>query len=138
MGVTDRALHLEDLPALLDEQVGRIIYVDRIGLDATVDLTARGYQVVDLFSLPRQTSDQERAYLDAKRQAIEEGTILVNQHIIRALELGMRAAGMMGKERHTKVTLEGDSESIDELLNWSCDRHTLENNSTLVNAQRKP
>lgn len=130
--------HLESLPTLPEANRGRVIYVDCLPDDLTAELEVKGYGVVDLFTLPRDTLDEEQTYLRAKCQAIEEGTIAVNSHILRALEIGMRAAGMMGREtRHAKVTLEGDHQSVEELMGWGKDRHTLEGNSTIVNAQRK-
>lgn len=137
LGGVPRTDHLDNLPRLPKEYKGRTIYVDRIGEEMTLLLEDKGYSVVDLFCLPRSTMEEEREFLDAKRQAIEEGTVIVNSHILRALELGMRAAGLMGKERSLKVTLDDDSQSLTELLGWGEDRHTLEGNSTVVGAQRK-
>jgi len=114
----------------------RRIYVDGINEQAHAALAARGYEAIELMSMPRTTEADQLAYLRAKLQAFEERTVQASEEDRKRLELEARAWGMMGsRQRRVNVNVEATSEDIDKLLDWDPTRHTLAGNTTAVFAQ---
>lgn len=128
-------IDLYDLPAVQGDEP-RLLYVQACPPELAIELTARGYKIVDLFSMPRGDPMDEVAYLMAKAQAIEEGTVEASRHQVEVLQMEMRAYGLLaqkgeGPRRSTKQHIQ----ELDEILNWRKDRHTLRDNSTVQSAQ---
>lgn len=127
-------LDLAMMPALPDGMTRRL-YVRCIDATLWDSLLSKGYEVVDLFSLPRNTDEENVAYLKAKAQALEENTVEFNREERMALELEMKAAGLLERDAGAgdgKVTLTG---TVEELLSWGNSSHTLRDNSTVQSAQ---
>jgi hypothetical protein len=127
---------LIQLPTL--DGVTRTVYVSAEGPEAVSSLEQRGYTVVDIFTLPRETPEDHQRFLLAKMQGVEEGTICSTQKDIRALEVAMRAHGLLDKtSRHLNLNVAVDGQTVEQLLGWSDSRHTLRGNSTVQSAQVK-
>ena len=116
--------------------VKRTVYVS-LGENAS-DLEAMGYNVIDVFSLPRATDDEHRDYLLARLQGVTEGTIKAGPQDIRALELEMRAYGLLNKEsKRLNVNVSLGPQDVDAMMSWQRSRHTLTDNSTVQSAVRE-
>jgi hypothetical protein len=114
----------------------RRVYVDGLGPAAHEGLARRGYEAIELMSMPRTTEADQLAYLRAKLQAFEERTVEASEEDRKRLELEARAWGMLGtRQRRVNVNVEASSEDIDKLLDWDPTRHTLSGNTTAVFAQ---
>jgi hypothetical protein len=99
-------------------------------------LEGLGYVVVDLMTLPRGEQWQEEAYLKAKMQAVEEGTIDARPEDRHRLELAMKAHGLLVHDRKNfNVNVNLDGKTANELLDWGSNRHTLVDNSTVQSAR---
>ena len=99
-------------------------------------LGERGYKVVELMTLPRSTPLEHHHYLMAKSQAIEEGTIEYTTEERRALELEMKAHGLLdAKKTQLNVNVDIDTNDLQKMLDWTDSRHTLADNSTVVSAK---
>jgi hypothetical protein len=120
----------------LKKGASRHIYVDAMPHTLVATLRKRGYDVRHLGALPRESPDDLRAYLFAKSQAIEEGTVFVDKTQLDALKLQMYAAGMLDKRYNPpdKGVAEVVTDAL-QLLSWSRSQHTLRDNSTVQAAQ---
>ena len=115
----------------------RVVYVQGLAESDRTILEARGYRPVELLTMPRVTTDDHQAYLLAKAQALEEGTIPVSAEgeDRTALELEMRAYGLLDKRTTSmNLTLQCDATEVSSLLGWGGSRHTLAGNSTALAA----
>lgn len=114
----------------------RRIFVRGLEPETKDRLESRGYVVVELATLPRQSTDETVTYLLSKAQAIEERTIETSAEERKCLELEMRAYGLLDK-RSLALSLDvsADASELDSLLGWGSSRHTLAGNSTVVSAQ---
>jgi hypothetical protein len=108
--------------------LGRRLYFEYITPDEAANLRAKGYDPVVLFSLPRTTEAEHKAYLLAISQGLSDGTIQLKKGRLDALELEMRAHGMLNKE----ISSSGDelkrTSLIEDLLTKfgkKGDRHVL-------------
>ncbi|MFH0982932.1 MAG: hypothetical protein V2A79_15530 [Planctomycetota bacterium] len=116
--------------------VKRTVYVS-LGENAS-ELEGMGYNVIDVFSLPRATDDEHRDYLLARLQGVTEGTIKAGPQDIRALELEMRAYGLLDKEsKRLNVNVSLGPGDVDKMMGWQRSRHTLADNSTVQSAVRE-
>jgi len=100
---------------------------------------AKGYRVVDLFTMPRGNGvdEEEIDYLRAKLQGIEEGTIVAEPEDRQRVELAMKSYGMLGQTKRTQnLNLSIDAKDLAQVLGWNQSRHTLAQNSTVQSAQR--
>ena len=102
-------------------------------------LQGKGYAPACLFELPRSTPEQEQAYLMAKCQGIEEGTIIASEEEVHALELEMKAYNMLA-QKHIVMRFDAGTKqkhkSLDEVFgSWKNSRHTLRGNSTVETMQ---
>lgn len=115
----------------LPSGVSRGVYVDTMPWDIANELQQRGYTVRYLGAVPRESPDELRAYLLAKSQAVEEGTVTVDKSQLDALKLQMYAAGMLDKRYNPPDKAGADEAEGDatELLFWRRSRHTLRDNS---------
>ena len=110
----------------------RIVYHQDLSAEKVRELEERGFEVVDLMTLPRETDDDKRTYLWAKAQAIDEGLCPISMQTAKVMELQMRALGMLGKRDDIVSDSTVDNEdSVEILLRWQPSRHTLKGNSTV-------
>lgn len=127
---------LTRLPDVSSAGRRRRIYVDNSPSDEREELIARGYEPIELMSMPRESEPDQLAYLRAKLQAYEERTIWASEEDRKRLELEARAWGMLGaRNRQVNVNVDASSEDVERLLNWDSGRHTLAGNTTAVFAQ---
>lgn len=129
-------INLDGFPPVPVEARPRRIYLQILSpLDAEA-LRGRGYDPMSLLQLPRGTPEHESTYLLARAQAIEEGTYVADKPQMRALELQMKANGMLtSKGVQLRVALTGDVKDAEGILkNWGASRHTLRGNSTVTAA----
>ena len=128
LGLTD----IDGFPPRDPDLPPRTIYFEGLSAEAAEELTRRGYNPVVLISLPRGDIHAERAYLRAKAQAIEEGTVSIGKQQFETLRLLFKAVGLLdearGKEEETVV--EERQENIHELIDlvgsFDPSRHTID------------
>ncbi len=120
---------LEKLPRLAPSAKRRI-YVSCVTELELEYVRERGYDPVDVFTLPRSTVQEQQSCIMAWLQGMSEGTIEMDAERRKALELEARACGMLVNRA---LRLEGkvsmSPETVDELLE-SFDQggqHTLKN-----------
>ena len=108
--------------------LGRRLYFEYITPDECANLRAKGYDPVVLFSLPRTSEVEHKNYLLAFSQGLSDGTVHCSKGRLDALELEMRAHGMLNKE----VSSSGDEQKraslVEDLLTKfgkKGDRHVL-------------
>jgi hypothetical protein len=124
-------------PPLPPGTPGRVVYVAGLVDEARAELVRRGYRPVELMTMPRGTWDENRAYLLAKAQAIEEQTVVADEEARKQLELEMRAYGLLQKQTTSiQVSVDCDAEDIRSMFGWGPSRHTLAHNSTAVVAAK--
>lgn len=121
----------------LSAGVERTVYVHGAPTREAEILRGRGYSVVEVNTLPRNSEQEHLRYLLAKAQGVEEGTIEVDQEGRKVLELEMRAYGLLDK-RTTSLNLQvhTTSEEVSQIFGWGHSRHTLVDNSTQQGAAR--
>ena len=116
-----------------------IYYRGNLTSDEVIELKHRGYNPVDIITLPRSTDEEQRLYLLAKAQAIEEGTIIASAEDRRQLALNMHAFGMLkSKDMSFDVRTNTGTTDVDAVLDWSKTRHTFKDNSTVDIVGRTP
>lgn len=130
---------LEVFPEVPTEARPRAVYFKMLTLLDRTALKNRGYIPTCLLELPRGTPEQEVAYLMAKVQGIEEGTIIASEAEVKALELEMKAYNLLS-QKHVVVRFNlGEKQkgkSLEEVFNtWQSSRHTLRGNSTIAAMQ---
>lgn len=112
------------LPKMLARRRGeRKIYVSQCPDPLFAQMRLKGYDVVDTMTMPRNKTNDHISYLLAFTQGVSEGTIEVGPSQMRALELDMKARGLLDKA--TKTFNMGDTEfsSVKEALGWTDSRH---------------
>ncbi len=121
---------------LLPPGSSRTIFVRGLAQDIAQELRDRGYTVVELMTLPRSNELEHQQYLLSKSQAVEEGTIEFTTEERRALELEMKAYGLLdSKKTQLNVNVDIDTNDLQKMLNWKDSRHTLADNSTVQAAK---
>jgi hypothetical protein len=97
----------------------------------------RGYTCIEINTLERHDDASNGAYLLAKLQGLEEGTIKFDyepETDIALLKAELRAYGLDTK-RSMSLNMRVSGDDINKLFGWSQSRHTLAENSTVVAAQ---
>lgn len=90
-----------------------------------------GFVLKDIRLLPRGDEVEEEAYLLARLQAMEEGFATSHKAAVDTVELELRARGMLNSEqKRDRKRLDTMEKTVNSLLNWNTDRHTLAGNST--------
>lgn len=121
-------MSLERFPKLAAETIGRKVFFEEPP-EYIHALVERGYEVVLLATLPRRDSNEEREYLRAKLQGVEEGTIKTDKVLLAALQAAI-ALEFGPKATFTSAEPKAQ-DSLDELLDWKPTRHTLKGNTTI-------
>ena len=133
------SLNLELFPEVPKAVRPRLLYFSRLTLLDAELLKQRGYEPVLLLHLPRSSDVEEIAYLMAKVQGIEEGTIFASDAEVHALELEMKAYNLLA-QKHIVMRFDNrekqKGKSLDEVMStWTKSRHTLRGNSTIASMQ---
>lgn len=109
-------MNLDKFPQRQNPTNKRLLYFEYIEATELEALALRGYTAVHLASLPRETEADHKAYLMALTQGMAEGTITADRSRLDAVELDLRAHGMLNKDvTHTEVDRERDK-TVEELL----------------------
>lgn len=117
----------------------RIYYRGTFSKEEVAELKKRGYDPVDLITLPRDNDDEHRLYLLAKAQAMEEGTIVTTNEERRQLSLNMAAFGLLkSKDLALDLRTTSGATDVDVILDWQKSRHTFRDNSTVDLVGRTP
>lgn len=136
-GYVDMAL----FPEVPVEARPRSVYFRMLTLLDREMLKAKGYAPACLLELPRSSPEQEIAYLMAKCQGIEEGTIFATEAEMEALTLEMKAYNLIAQKHIVMRFNAGEKQkqkSLDDVFaTWNKSRHTLRGNST-VEAMQLP
>lgn len=128
-------------PEVPQEARPRAVYFRLLSVLDREMLVGKGYAPACLFELARGTPEQEVAYLMAKCQGIEEGTLHCTDSELEALTLEMKAYNILA-QRHIVMRFDTKAKqkhkSVDEIFStWKQSRHTLRGNST-VEAMQLP
>lgn len=126
-------------PVVPKEARPRSLYFKMLAPLDRAMLQEHGYAPLCLLELPRGTPEQEVAYLMAKVQGIEEGTVIVSESEVKALELEMKAYNLLS-QKHMVVRFnfsdKQKGKSLAEVFDsWGQSRHTLRGNSTIAGMQ---
>jgi hypothetical protein len=115
---------LESTPILGD---AKVVYVDEsVPAEDLVTLSKRGYELIDVRHLPRNTPEQNRRAIQAWLQGMAEGTIERDEEVRKTLELSAKMDGLL-IQRSMRVNVDASlsSETLDALLSFAPSRHTL-------------
>ena len=113
---------LDGFPAVENQ---RKIYVKSLPKETADELTSRGYQLVYVNTLPRDTPEQDQEYLRAIARGVEECTISMNEMQFKALDAELKIHNMVGaKSMSLNVEAKLDKEDLDALLDWKPSRHS--------------
>ena len=96
----------------------------------TAKLAEKGYEVVELLTLPRRTPVESREYISALLQGVSDGTIMISKQEYEAVELEAKILGMLAKDgadRDGALKLEV-GKTLAKALDWKHSRHTLRDN----------
>lgn len=106
-----RPLYFEDPPSYIHE------------------LQERGYKIVFLSTLPRDTQAQEQDYLRAKLRGVEEGTVKVDKLQLLALQSALNLAFGSKEPVHEKAARSDDD--FMDMFDWKPTRFKLKDNTTI-------
>lgn len=96
-------------------------------------LRGRGYEPVQLITLPRRTDQEQGIYFLKKLQGLEEGTCEGGEEERMRTRLGMEAYGLLNnKSVRLNLNVDVKEHDIKALLTFGQDRHTLRGNTTIV------
>ena len=132
MAETEDLLDLNRFPTREKGLPERTVYFESISPKVKRALKTRGYNAVALLSLPRGDVTSERAYLRAKAQAIEEGTIYISKESFEALRLLFKSVGLLDEARGQEEdeVLQNKTEDVHtllaELADFAPNRHKLD------------
>jgi hypothetical protein len=123
-------MSIDDFPAIkLPGGEKRKVYFDQVP-EFWPELIERGYEPVLLFTMPRNDEFEERTYLKAKLQAVEEGTASANKEQLAALKTAIDLNFPKGVLTLTPTVHAG--EGALEALDWGKSRFTLRGNTTML------
>ena len=105
-------------------QTRRRVYFDTINPLLIPHLEQRGYEVVLLMSLPRETEEDARTYLLALSQGMSEDTIFASKERLNACELEMKARKMLTAKELPPTKTKAASSVEDILEGWTSGRHS--------------
>lgn len=128
------SLDLDGFPIVADEDRPRELYFNKSlsELDEAA-LKNRGYWPRYLMAMPRRSEAEQRVYLLAKAQGIEEKTIWATPDDLDELRLEMQAYGLFNqKSTRLSLNVKVGQDDVKQLLSWGKDRHTLRDNTTIV------
>lgn len=139
MSTGDAYVDMEAFPEVPVEARPRSVYFRKVSALDRAALKNHGYAPVCLMELPRGTPEQEIAYLMAKMQGVEEGTVVVGDNELKALEIEMKAYNLLS-QKHMVVRFNFSDrqkhKSLDDIFaTWKNSRHTLRGNSTVQGMQ---
>lgn len=122
----------------LPNESSRTLYVRGLERDEEALLRTKGYNPVDVLSLPRNTDSDNRHAIMCWITGMAEGSICMDAERRKTLELEARAYGML-INRSMRLEAKGqlEPETIEELLNLGRSTHTLQS-STLSGMLTKP
>lgn len=104
----------------------RRLYVCGLAPDVAMQLQAKGYEPVDVLSMPRDTAPEHQEALEAWMQGMVEGSILPDEERRKAIELEMRERGfLVHRTLRVDARLKLDKASVEELLNFGESRFTM-------------
>ena len=133
----------EIYPPIPKTRKPRVLVFERMTKEHIKVFKSRGYQVICLITLPRETKEDELEYLRLKARGIEEGTVVASDKQIDMLKLQFKAYGLLdenrGKKgiRDQKTAAESTEDIFDLLRDFTPSRHTLDQ-STLDFIQSQP
>lgn len=123
-------IDLDRFPEIKPEHRPRVIYIRGFTLLDCEAVKLRGYDPIDIQTLPRRDEKENELYLVAKLQAVEEGTIAYSREERLALVVALQTYGLM--KEPPSVNDESTDKSVEQLFDWKKSRHTLRDNSTVV------
>lgn len=111
------------------------IFVETLSAADKAHLEAKGYRITYLASMPRTTDVETRAWLLARAQASAEGFAPNDKDSKAALELAMRAHGLLDSKRPAVTYRAKNIEEAKELLNWDESRHSRKDTDKIASAR---
>lgn len=136
MASKEQQIEIDALPEVPSSARPRTIVFDAIGDEQASILEKKGYQVVQLLALPRQSSIDAVNYCMLAVQGVAEGTVAMSKQRFDGLTTEMRSRGLLDKNFYTMKVTANKSKDIKELWNWEVSKHTLAGNATIVDARR--
>lgn len=126
-------------PELPEGSVPRKLYFKALAPARAKALRERGYDPVVLVTLPRQTPQDDQAYLKALGMGLLDGTIEMEKDLAPVLRLLFTEAGLVDKG--ARGASQGPSKpqtgSVKDLLSWGTSRHTIDQSTIQTGKQRK-
>lgn len=132
----ERTIDLDQFPPLMPG-VLRDLYFFKLSPLDTEALKLRGYNPVNLRTLPNVTPTQHEDYLRAYAQATLDGTIVSDKEQIATLKLVYKSAGLLSDRKvNLNVNIDANNKVLGDILAWGSSRHTLRaGNTTIVDAK---
>ena len=126
-------LNLDQFPFVPNEARPRKISFDFLPPVDVGALEKRGYKVVLLRALPRETARDKIEFLLAMLQGVTDGTVEMSKQRGEATFLEMKARGLFADRTGTLVlTAKQVGADVQAILDWDDSRHTLAGNTTIV------
>jgi hypothetical protein len=106
----------ETFPSL-PEGLQRTLYVAGLEQSKLEALKEKGYSLVDVRTMPRESMVENRACIEAWMQGLSEGTIEENPERRRNLELEAKAHGLLvHKQARIDLKVKADADNLDKVL----------------------
>ena len=124
---------VNNYPSVPIEFRPRGLYFEHLDSDSVKNLEGKGYEVIMLCTLPRNTTYEELYYLRCKARGIEEGTVKVSEQQSGMLKLLFKSAGLLDENRggrsEDKSSVKRMSEIEDLLKDFDVSRHTVDSST---------
>lgn len=127
-------VELDSFPSVPVDNRPRPLYFDlELTKLSEESLKLRGYEIIQLKTLPRRNDAEHMRYLLARLAGIDEGTVIAAKEDRLRLALELQAYGMLNpKTTRVNLNVTGSVKELHAILGWERNRHTLRDNTTIV------
>jgi hypothetical protein len=105
----------------------RKIYVSEyVDDDLEADFNEKGYEIVDIRTMPTDTTEDKKAIIQGYTIGVIDGTIRADDYRRKTIELLAKTEGLLiNKSISGKLSISLEGKTIKELLSFGDNRHTL-------------
>lgn len=130
---------MADFPDVPTQYRPRKIILESVTTGNLCTLQNRGYEVVNLRTLPRGRGNEKEEinWLLTLLQGVSDGTVNMSKSRNDAINLEMKARGMLGtRPLNYDEAVKKKSKTLDDIMNWSDSRHQLQGVTTTVEPEK--
>ena len=127
----------DQFPFVPVEARPRKIIFDHLPPQDVGELERRGYRVLILRTMPRETPTDSIQWLLALLQGVTDGTVELSKARAEATFLDMKARGLFNRGDATiNLKVQAVGEDVKSILSWGESRHTLDGNTTITDPKQ--